>query len=144
MGRLVDPRQPGPHGVAGGNDKDAAQDYLERISKYVPAEILAAYLTGLPVIAATTKEGETLRTILYGALLLVCLVFTPIYLNFMADPKKPKRLHLFIGSLALIIWAYSIGGFFTVMGWYHTAIGTLALLIFSLASGLIAPTTGTK
>jgi len=142
---LVDAKPPGARAFADAPDnKKAVQDYLERVAKYVPAEIIAAYLTGLPVVTATTTEDTTGRTVLYGVLLLGCVIFTPLYIKFMAEDNQPRRTQQWIGIAAMLIWAYSIGGFFTDIGWYHAGVAALTIIFFSLGTGLAIPTTGTK
>jgi hypothetical protein len=40
-----------------GGAAQTAKDYLDRVARYVPAEILAAYLTLLPLVIGTTKDN---------------------------------------------------------------------------------------
>ena len=142
MSRLVRPRPASGRFFSEGSQSDAVKEYLERVAKYVPAEIIAAYLTALPIIKGTTDDGENLRTVLYGVIFAVCLILTPFYFRFMAQPGEPKRLHMAISCVAFVVWAYSLGGLFDDIGVYHEGVSALALIIFSLFSGLIAPTEG--
>ncbi len=146
VGRLVDPKQPGVRAFSAekGVRRPDIQDYFTRGAKYVPSEIIAAYLTGLPIITGSTTGGETLRTVLYAVLLGACFISTPFYLKLMAEPGQPKRLHMWVGTFAFLIWAYGIGGLFTDLGWYVPAIAALLVLIFSLVSGLLIPAAGSK
>jgi hypothetical protein len=145
MPRLVDAKPAGANAFSGGADgQNPAQDYLERVAKYVPAEVIAAYLAVVPIITATT-DGGTLRTTLHAIIFAACLILTPLYLSFMAQAGQPKRIHMLIGATAFLVWGYSItGGFFADVHWYQAGIAVVVLIIFSLASGLIAPTQGTK
>lgn len=45
MSRLVKPATRGAKMFSGSNKGEAAQEYGERVAKYVPGEIIAAYLT---------------------------------------------------------------------------------------------------
>jgi hypothetical protein len=143
MGRLVDPKPAGPTAVAAGAKPDH-KAYLERVAKYVPAEVIAAYLVLIPIVEATSQEGSTLQRVLLGVVLLVGLVFTPLYLRAMAEVGQPKRVHQIIASIAFLIWTYSVGGLFTELGWYQAGVSAVLLVVFSLTSGLIVPTIGTK
>lgn len=144
MARLVRAKRVGERAFAADAGKKAIQDYLERVAKYVPAEILAAYLTALPIISGTTDSGSKTRKTYFAILLIGCAILTPFYLNFMAESDQPKRTHLIVGSFAYLIWVYSIGGFFTEIGWYQEPAAALLLIFFSLVSGLIVPTEGTQ
>ena len=73
MARLVTPRPAAGGLFASGAPSDAVKEYFERVAKYVPAEIIAAYLTALPVITGTTDEDSGLRTGLYAVLFGGCL-----------------------------------------------------------------------
>lgn len=140
MGRLVDPKPASGRLFASDAPQDAVKEYLERVARYVPAEIIAAYLTGLPVISGSTDPDTTLRTTLYAVLFVGCLLLTPFYFRFMARPGQPKRLQMLVSAIAFCVWAYSLQGLFEDIGIYQEAVAALALIFFSLISGLVAPT----
>lgn len=129
---------------AGRDPNQGAKDYLERIAKYVPAEILAAYLTLLPVISATTEGQAGVRIALQLITFLACLGLTPLYFRFMAQPGEPKRLHMAVSTLAFLVWAYYQGGIFETWGLYHAGAAAVLLVMYSLVSGLVAPSQGSK
>jgi len=139
MSRLVRARQSETHRrVARDEDRDT---YLERIAKYIPGEILAAYIFLLGITAAASPTN---RLWIVGGISLFCLVLTPFYLARMAKKDEPKSLHLALGTLAFPIWAYAIAGAqgaFVIKGFdlYDSIIASVLLVAFSLLTGLFEP-----
>jgi hypothetical protein len=112
-----------------------AKQYLEKVSKLVPSEIIAAYvaLVGLvPVI-----RYQSVRPWMYWVIFVTCLVLTPIYLNALADQGKPKRNHLFLSTGAFVVWAYSVSGGAVVPSLHDPAIASITIITYSLVSGVI-------
>jgi hypothetical protein len=140
--RLVKPRSSSSQVAASRTevaDRDPVKEYLERVAKYVPAEIIAAYLTLLPIVAGTTDEDTTMRTRLYFIILVGSVVLTPLYFRFMANATQPKRLQMLVSTIAFVIWAYSLGGWFADQDIYHEGVAAILLVFFTLISGLVAP-----
>lgn len=77
--------------------------YLERLAKYVPAEVLAAFT---PLAALTAANDAQL-----AAVFLVCLALTPVYLYITrviqpADRKaKFRRVMYVLGPISFFVWA---------------------------------------
>jgi hypothetical protein len=143
MSRLVEPADPGARAFAGRDPKEAATDYAERVAKYVPVEIIAAYLALQRTVTGSTDADTTLRTTLLAVILFGLAILTPLYLWFMAEAGKPKRIHIILGTIGFFVWAYSIGGYFTDIGLYHEAIADITLVFYSIISGFFIPTKGT-
>jgi hypothetical protein len=120
-------------------DRAGARGYLERVAKYVPAEIVAAYLTMNGFIgAADPPRRPALYLFSFGA----ALACTPAYLAAMAKPGQSRGLHLAVSTLAFIVWAYSLDGAFREFALYDPVVSSLALVVFTLLSGLFAPAPG--
>lgn len=140
MGRLVDPK---PRvAVARATGDNGAKDYLERLAKYIPAEMLAAYLTLLPIVASTTDGQPTMRLALQLVVFIAFVALTPLYLRFMATKGQPKRLHMIVGTGAFVVWAYYQGALFATLGWYHAGLAAVVLVIYTLVSAVLVPNEG--
>ena len=138
MNRLVEPRPKGSKTRILGSE--TGDSYLERVAKYVPAEIVAAYLAIIG-FAVNVPSGKLTAMILAFA---VCLVATPLYLWRMGKESKVKTVHLIISSIAFVDWAFAVGGAGGIFGAdgrniYDPTWASIALVIFTLASGLIEP-----
>jgi hypothetical protein len=117
-------------------DSDSeVKSFLEKVAKLVPSEVIAGYITLVGFISAS--RNASIKVPLYGIAFILCLMLTPIYLNSQAEPNKPKRTHLVLSTLAFIIWAYATSGQQIIPSIYDPAVGSCALVAFSLVSGVI-------
>lgn len=122
--------------------EEKGDSYATRVAKYIPGEILAAYVAMLGIIE--TVGDAQLKKWLFLAALVLCAVFTPIYFIKAAEDGEPRTVHVVVSSLAFLVWAYSLDGYFGVMEIYHAAVGSFLLIVFTLASGAIVPQPGKK
>jgi hypothetical protein len=114
---------------------DKAKTYFEKVSKLIPSEVLAGYLTLLGLIPAV--KPISVHGPLYLGIFSLCLILTPCYMNFQAEKDKPKAVHLTLSTIAFVVWAYVTSGD-KIIGWlYDPAAASGLLVIFSLVSGLI-------
>ena len=120
-------------------------DYLERVAKYVPVEIIAAFLAirGFAGSPGTMPPG--LEIALFAAL----VVMTPLYLLKLGGDVPQKGLQVGIATVSFVIWAYAIGGSFfwgAIVQFdplpdqivYSGFAGAL-VVIWSLVAGLVRP-----
>lgn len=176
MSRLVQAAQietvsrgPGRGGLesAGGQVKIpvGGDDYADRLAKYIPGEILAAYLSldrnlvsNAADLAREQKAGhlsealtkmaeqDSLAPFMYHlplGIFLLGLAATPLYfwqLSRSAGGKAPWTTHAFIATLAFIVWAYAIqGSYFVISDWYNGKIASALVVVFTLFSGIFRP-----
>jgi hypothetical protein len=114
---------------------NGAKIYLEKISKLIPSEVLAGYLTLVGLVAAI-HHPELHSSFYYGSFLL-CLVLTPLYLNYQAEGNKPKLTHLIISTVAFMVWAYAMSGDKVFTRFYDPAAASAVLVVFTLVSGVV-------
>lgn len=115
-------------------------DYVTRIAKYVPAEIIAIYLPLMNALnAMTAEESASLRKWVYGGLLVLFAVLTPLYFAKMARPGDAKKAHMWLSTAAFVVWAYSLGHFFKLVDWHREWIAAITIAVFTALSGLVAP-----
>lgn len=139
MSRLVEPRA---QGASLRLKRNAEGDsYLERVAKYVPAEIVAAYIV---IVGFAANVPESSQLVAFIVAFAVCLIATPFYLGRMVEHGRPKVVHLIVSSIAFCVWAFAVGGGAGLFGTAGLNIhdpnwASIALVIFTLASGLIEP-----
>jgi phosphoglycerol transferase MdoB-like AlkP superfamily enzyme len=128
----------GPVNGSGSNNNDI-MDYLNKVSKLIPAEILAGYLTMFGLVDSIKKAA--MQHVLMWVVFAAGLILTPIYLNLAADPGKPKRNHLIVSTIAFVVWAYVTTGKALsnslAADSYDPAVASIILILFSLISGKI-------
>jgi|HubBroStandDraft_6_1064221.scaffolds.fasta_scaffold123808_1 hypothetical protein len=135
MSRIVNPK---PLAIEATEIPDTYKEKLERVAKYIPGEVLATYLF-LNGISATAPAGHE-RLFWYALSFAICLLCTPLYFHFVADPGDAVRNQQVVSTVAFVLWAYGLGaGFFKEAGVYHPIAAAFSIATFSLLSGFIVP-----
>jgi hypothetical protein len=106
--------------------------YREKLVKYIPAEVVALYLT-LDVIC---RSNPTERGLRWFILVFGC-VATPLYL--WRIQRVRKWVQLLVSTAAFVVWTFALGGPFVSLSWYKAIYGALLLPIFTFLVPLIDP-----
>ncbi len=106
-------------------------NYTSRLLKYIPAEVIALYLT----LDALIRTSEQLPISVYWIVFVVCLVLTYFYLR--RVEKVGKNIQLLISVIAYCVWVFAIGGPFVYLNWYQPIYGGLLLPTYTLAVAII-------
>jgi len=113
-----------------GPDKanEEIRQYLERLLKMIPAEVVGLYTIGSGFI----PEKQALGSAIW---LLICFVLViAIRIYGTRDPtqgKPAQPIPVFVSTVAFVIWAYSLGGPFAKYNLYIPWIGSLGVLFWS-------------
>lgn len=153
MSRLVSTRRiasaaalPSGSSPPGGGGKPL-EDYLERVAKYVPVEIIAAYMAIRGFLPAHGADGAIpawAEIAIYAAL----IGLTPLYLLRIAGDVPDRGRQIGIATVSFVVWSYAIGGPFfwkavsSLAGdaeIVHMGLAGALLVIWSLAAGLVRP-----
>jgi phosphoglycerol transferase MdoB-like AlkP superfamily enzyme len=114
-------------------------DYLDKVARLIPSEIIAGYLTMIGFVGSV-KNIQT-QNVIAWIVFAIGLILTPIYLNNVAQADKPKRNHLILSTVAFLVWAYVTTGkqlLETISpNIFDQAIASIALVAFSLISAVI-------
>ena len=122
--------------ASGGGEPDT---YFDRIVKYVPADVVAAWTA---VAAAVKGAGSNVSA---STILWICfafgVIFTPFWvLKQTSVTDKPKAVtQAVVAMFAFIVWVFALGEPFSFLSFYNGLYGTLAIIAFTLISGLIVP-----
>jgi hypothetical protein len=160
MGRLVrkptapdfDLQVDGPDGVlqpgvAGtmGTAGDPGDDFLGRMIKYVPAEIIGFLMIINALLdqalrsggKAATMAGVPVTSIATGALVFACIL-TPLFCWYIRQDGDAWVVNAIVSTIALPFWAYLMGA----VAFADRRDGNLAVILvltFTILSGFIAP-----
>jgi hypothetical protein len=96
-------------------------DYVTKLLKYIPAEVIALYIT---LDALARSSGET-QLQLYWLIFAFGIVVTPLYL--WRIQKVHKVLQLLISTVAFFVWVFAMGGPFVHLDWYNPLYGGMLL-----------------
>jgi hypothetical protein len=138
MSRLVQSRSVNQVQGTGGDG------YVDRVAKYIPAEIVAAYLAVQGLVVSFAEIG--VRLVVLGAVLGLFMILTPVYLRGAAKASaSPWKLQATLGVIALPFWAYALavlpgliaGPFEGTL--YNGTLAAIALIVVSVAFGAFQP-----
>ena len=136
MARLYYEKEPSSRLQSGSDSSiNNTKDYLEKVSKIIPSEVIAGYLALIGFVPLI--KNQNLHEGFYYGIFFLGILLSPIYLNSQADKGKPKIIHLFLSSLSFIFWAYSTTGDKIFPNFFDSAIASILLISFSLISGKI-------
>jgi hypothetical protein len=141
MGRFVEPIPKG--GAQYHAARGAGENYLTRVAKYVPTEVIAAYIFINGLLLSDAARALPNMFWWHFVVFTLCWILTPIYLYRQAAKNAPKLLQLLISTLAFPAWAYAVkGGVFA--GAYNSIAASVIVAMFSLISGAFQPREGTR
>ena len=113
--------------TAGPNKPD---DYLTRLLKYIPAEMVALWVTTYG-IASVDIPFEIITWLIFIAI----LVLTPLYLWRLQ--KVNNKLQLGLSTVSFAVWVFALGGPFALYSWYNTVYGALLLPFITILIPII-------
>jgi hypothetical protein len=117
----------------------SADDYLSRVLKHIPSEIVMAYIAIDGILRTSYNpnvwsERETLKTLLWITLAILTVI-TPLWLwRVMRVRRGPQ---LFISTLSVPVWLFALGGPFALLDWYEPAFGAIVLPLYTLIIPII-------
>jgi hypothetical protein len=151
MSRLVRvPREvPGAEGSGLNDDTQlsayVADGYLERIAKYVPAEMLAFSIFINAILDQAVKSGGKLTSmagfpVVQIALIafIACWICAPLFAWYVRQKGDAWVVNAFVSFLAFPVWSYAIGNV-AFQDYRDGNLAAILLVSFSLLSGLITP-----
>lgn len=102
--------------------------YVDRLFKYIPAELVAGYIFVLGVVKRLTDSGEIM--VLHWILFFIFCGLTPLYLWRVQKVLKLQQ-HI-ISLLSFVVWVFALGGPFALFSWYNPLYGEILLPVFTL------------
>jgi hypothetical protein len=106
-------------------------NYTSRLLKYIPAEVIALYVT----LDAIIRSSENISIWIYWSVFIFGVVATYLYLN--RVEKVTKQIQLLISAGAFMVWVFAIGGPFSHLAWYQPIYGGLLLPIYTFLAAII-------
>jgi len=115
--------------------------YFDKLVKYIPADIIAAWTAVTGLIAGATKEPKS--TLLWIAFA-IGLIITALWIwRQTSVPQKPAAItQILVSTFSFAVWVFALGGPFATMNWYSPIYGSLILIAFTLIVPLINPKEG--
>jgi hypothetical protein len=122
-----------------------ADNYLERIAKYAPGEVLAFFVIINAMLhqavqtggKGATMAGIPVMTVALGVLL-ICVVLVPLFVWYVREKGDAWIINAVVSTLAFPFWAYALGATAFVDHWDGN-LAAILLATFTVVSGFIAP-----
>jgi hypothetical protein len=118
----------------GGVVVPSEDDYITKLLKYIPVEILGAYLFMQTVVNSNVTTSHA------HAIWLLCLLVGAGVLTFAYDRWVLSILRLtqlLMSVLAFAVYVFAMGGWFATTGWYHQWYASIAVPTFVVLVGII-------
>lgn len=134
-------------GIAGVPIANAEQgdNYLERMVKYVPAEIFAGFMLINAILDQAMKSGGPTATmagfpvsgIAIGALLFA-MMLVPLFCWYVREDNDAWITHAIVSTVAFPFWAYLLGAV-AFADRHDGNLAVILVLTFTAVSGLVTP-----
>jgi hypothetical protein len=117
-----------------------ADDYMSRVLKHIPSEIVMAYIAIDGVLRTSYNPNVRADRLMLEKLLWITVaaltVITPLWLW---RVMRVRRLaQLFVSTLSVVVWFFALGGPFAMLDWYEPALGAVALPLYTLIVPIIS------
>jgi hypothetical protein len=122
-----------------GIDAPPRDGYIDRLLKYIPAEIVALYLGVTNVIPPPLKVHRTAVWVVS----VISALCVPLYMYLSTRKANQPTLwsQILISSIAFPLWVFAIGGPFALQPWYdnYRWIAAVTICFATFLFGLYAP-----
>jgi hypothetical protein len=122
------------------------EDFLGRLLKYIPAEIVGLYLAARGVVPTKSGADDDATTVLW-IIAAACWLLVPIYMWVATtrNGQKPLLVQIALATVAFPVWVFAIAGApVSSLTWSntHQYIGSVALVFTTFIFGLVKPPGG--
>jgi hypothetical protein len=127
------------------SQSEPGDDYLGRMVKYVPAEIIACSMVINAILEQAMKTGGPEATmagipvpvVAVFALLVAC-VLTPLFCWYVRQEGDAWITNAIVSTIALPFWAYLMGAV-AFANHHDGSLAAIMVMSFTVVSGLVAP-----
>ncbi len=111
-----------------------ADDYLTKLLKYVPLEVLGAYLFIEGLVTTNVDDPDNLQTWLFWTLVST-LVLTAVYARTVLNVVRGSQIAM--GAVGIAVYVFATGGWFATTSWYEDWFSGIALVLFGFVVAVI-------
>jgi len=124
---------------------DPGDGYLERMVKYVPAEIIAFSMIVNAILDQAMKSGGPNAAmagvpvpVIAAAALVVAMVLTPLFCWYVRQEGDAWLVNAIVSTIAVPFWAYLMGAV-AFANFHDGNLAAILVMSFTVISGLVAP-----
>ncbi len=122
------------------SDDVKIDNYFDRIIKYIPADVIGAWIATVGIVSSFAASDTPKDTILWVAFA-IGIIFTAIWTwkqtTVQGKPVAVTQIIISIG--AFIVLVFALGEPFAGLSWYDPGYGSLSLIFYALLVGMITP-----
>ena len=111
--------------------------YLNTLLKFIPSEIVAAYLAIQGILKGWSGSTSDIVTVV---LFVALFVLTPLHLFFLAGVRSV--IQIIATMFSFVVWVYILGGPFIVWGIHDLRIGSVILIVWTLILPILGKVKG--
>ena len=133
-GRTLDVNPPAGVAPPGGAVVPTEDDYLTKLLKFVPLEVLGAYLFVASVVESNvTEEPQQSRWL--ACLLIGALLATVLYDIRVLSIVRVTQIVMSVVGVA--VYVFAVGDWFATTSWYEQWYASIALPLFGLLAAIV-------
>jgi hypothetical protein len=118
-------------------------DYLGRLLKYIPAEIVGFYLVAAGLISPKPDTPNVAGLWVVFALgFVLCVLYFWIATS-RDEGKRPLWSQIVLATIAYPVWVFAVGGPFVSFSWYRSSVASVVLVFVTVLFGMYRPESGT-
>jgi hypothetical protein len=128
---------------------DGGDDYLLRMAKYIPAEVLGFSMLVNAILAQAmvsggdnaSMAGFSVTSIAIGAMIVGCIL-TPLFCWYVREDGDAWIVNAVVSTVAFPFWSYLMGA--VAFAKFHDGnLAAILIMTFTAVSGLVAPVVNT-
>lgn len=119
---------------AGGPSVDS---FVDRLLKYIPADVVGGWIAVTGLLSTLNPAPSALVWGLFVIFVVFAFAWTFRQTKLPGEPTAKKQI--IIAGLAFVVWVFALGGPFAGFSWWSSALGSIALIVFTLAAPLVEP-----
>jgi hypothetical protein len=113
--------------------------FFDRLLKYIPSDVVGAWLAGSGVIQSNTQEGSRAGWLWFLFVVGIVLAFFWTRKQTTEAGKPTAWRQIFLSCVSFFVWVFAIGGPFAEWSSYQPWYGSLLLIIYTATIPLIDP-----
>jgi len=125
---------------------DPGDDYLLRMVKYIPGEVLAFTMLVNAILQQTLRSGGIhasmagipVSVVALGTLVVSCLILTPLFCWYVRQDGDAWIVNAIVSTIAFPFWAYLMGAV-AFANYQDGNLAAILVLTFTAVSGVISP-----
>ncbi|MDB9322326.1 hypothetical protein PN483_10345 [Nodularia spumigena CS-591/04] len=113
--------------------------YLDRIIKYIPADIVGGWIAITGLINSSEQNVRTDILLWIGFVAGIVLTALWTLKQTSLSNKKLAITQTLVSTISFAVWVFALGGPFVNLEFYRPLYGSLLLIFYNLSIGLIIP-----